>query len=198
MGQLRMAYQECMLSSLFLDGLAEEANWFKKQLTVLASDPKYQQQQKAQAALLVREQNIKAGYMQHFQQMDRGYWTSAIRDLQAKAAVRSAEKGMYQRLLAYLSLAFYSLSNRLIIGNENNGARYFTDLYKLADPANSEAWYFSAVLDAREKDMKAAEIDLLKAVENGFRDKERLTQQPEFKSLDMSRITAAIQRGSLR
>jgi hypothetical protein len=193
-----MAYQECTLTALFLDGLTGEAGWFKKQLTSLANDPGYRQQRQAQEALLIREQNIKGGYMQHFQQVDRQYWTTTIHDLQAKAAVRSPEKGMYQRLLAYLSLAFYSLSNRLIIGNENNGARYFTDLYKLADPANSEAWYFSAVLHAREKDMRAAESDLLRAVENGFRDKGRLIQQPEFKPLDISRITAAIQRRSSR
>lgn len=197
-GRLIMAYQECSLSSLLLEGLTDETKWFKQQLTSLSNNPKYQQQRQAQEGLLIREQNIKAGYMQHFQQEDRQYWTNIIHDLQSRAAVRSAEKGMYQRLLAYLSLAFYSLSNRLIMANENNGARYFTDLYKLADPTNSEAWYFSAILHAREKNMQAAESDLLKTVENGFRDKSRLTRQPEFKTLDISRVMAAMQRGSSR
>lgn len=197
-GQLIMANQECTLSSLLLDGLTDEASWFKQRLTSLQNNPRYQQQRQEQESLLAREQSIKAGYMQHFQQEDKRYWTTIIHDLEAKAAVKSVEKGMYQRLLAYLSLAFYSLSNRLIIAGENNGARYFTDLYKQADPANSEAWYFSAILHAREKDIQRAESDLLKAVENGFRDKGRLTQQPEFKTFDMSRVMAAIQRGSSR
>jgi dienelactone hydrolase len=195
-GQLLMAHHECSLSSLQLEGLTDEASWFKQQLTALTNNPRYQQQRQAQEALLAREQNIKAGYMQHFQQEDRPYWTTVIHDLQSRAAVKSPEKGMYQRLLAYLSLAFYSLSSRLIIANENNGARYFTDLYKLADPTNSEAWYFSAILHVRERNTQAAESDLLKAVENGFNDKGRLTQQPEFTTLDKSRVMAAIQRGS--
>jgi len=195
-GQLRAAYQECSLSSLLLDGLTDGTNWFKQQLTALTGNPQYRQQQQIQEALLSREQRIKAGYMEHFQQEDNQYWTTVIHDLQAKAAVRSPEKGMYQRLLAYLSLAFYSLSNRLIIANENNGARYFTDLYKLADPTNSEAWYFSAVLHVREGNTQTAESDLLKAVANGFNDKGRLTQQPEFTTIDKSRVMAAIQRGS--
>lgn len=197
-GQLIMAYQECSLSSLLLEGLTDETNWFKQQLASLTNNPLYQQQRQAQEALLTREQNTKAGYMQHFQQKDKQYWTATIHDLQSRVSVRSAEKGMYQRLLAYLSLAFYSLSNRLIMANENNGARYFTDLYKLADPANSEAWYFSAILHVRERNMPAAESDLEKAVENGFNDKGRLTQQPEFTNLDKSRVMAAIQRGSSR
>jgi len=196
--QLMMAQRECSLSSLLLDGLTDEASWFKQQLTSITNNPRYQQQRQVQESLLAQEQNIKAGYMQHFQQMDKQYWTATIHDLQARVSVQSAEKGMYQRLQAYLSLAFYSLSNRLIIANENNGGRYFTDLYKLADPTNSEAWYFSAILHAREKDTRATESDLLKAVENGFRDKGRLTQQQEFRSIDLSRVTAALQRGSSR
>ena len=197
-GQLMKAQRECSLSSLLLEGLTDEAGWFRQQLTSISGDPRYQQQRQVQEALLTREQSIKAGYMQHFQQMDKQYWTATIHDLNTKAAVQSVEKAMYQRLLAYLSLAFYSLSNRLIVANENNGARYFTDLYKLADPSNSEAWYFSAVLHAREKDPRAAESDLLKALENGFRDKERLMQQQEFRNMDLSRVIAALQRGSSR
>jgi hypothetical protein len=60
------------------------------------------------------------------------------------------------------------------------------------DPTNSEAWYFSAILDARNNDANATENDLLKAVENGFNDKVRMEQQPEFQQLhneiDFSKI----------
>ena len=93
---------------------------------------------------------------------------------------------MYQRLLAYLSLAFYSISNQLINNNQNKEAAYFVTLYKMADPANSEAWYFSAVLNARNNNAKAVHDDLLKAVANGFNDKQRLLQQPEFQSIQPS------------
>jgi hypothetical protein len=99
---------------------------------------------------------------------------------------------MYQRLLAYLSLAFYSISNQLINGNDNQHARYFVDLYKTADPANSEAWYFSALLFARDGNGPATEKELRRAVTCGFRDKERMVHQPEFvrlsPRLDVDRV----------
>jgi hypothetical protein len=53
----------------------------------------------------------------------------------------------------------------------------------MADPTNSEAWYFSAILNARDHQAQAVVNDLLKAASCGFRDKNRLLQQPEFKTL---------------
>ena len=90
---------------------------------------------------------------------------------------------MYTRLLAYLSLAFYSISNQLINSNHSPQAEFYTSLYKIADPTNSEAWYFSAILNARKGNAWAAESDLMKAVATGFRDSNRMVQQPEFLSL---------------
>ncbi len=69
---------------------------------------------------------------------------------EVRAVGKTGMAAMNQRLLAYLSLAFYSISNQLINGNQNDAARHFVELYtRLADPSNSEAWYFSAVLYAR-------------------------------------------------
>ena len=130
----------------------------------------------------MREQSTKNEYMQHFRPDEMQYWTETIHDLNARIRTATVEKGMYQRLLAYLSLAFFSISNQLIVSHHDN-ARYFVELYKLADPTNSEAWYFSAILNARERHTPAVESDLRRAVECGFRDKARLERQPEFKEL---------------
>ena len=179
-GQLIEASRECSLSVGFLDGLAQEAAWFQKKAASLAGDPVFQKERREQEDLLVREQNIKEEYMQHFRQDDPGYWAATIKHLQIRAAAKTADRPMNQRLLAYLSLAFYSLSNRMIDGNDNSGARHFVELYKMADPTNSEAWYFSAILYARDNQPRAAENDLLKAVGYGFRDEQRMMHQPEF------------------
>jgi pimeloyl-ACP methyl ester carboxylesterase len=186
--QLIKAAQECNLSVIALDGLSRQVAWFRQQAAVLANNPEYVSQRQGQQDLLATEQNTKAEYMQHFQQGDDAYWTSTINDLQTKSAGHTPTEQMYQRLLAYLSLAFYSISNRLITGNENVQARRFVELYKLADPTNSEAWYFSAILNAREGKAHEAEADLLKADSYGFRDKERLLQQTEFQALDREKI----------
>jgi len=182
-GQWIKAGQECGLSINFLDGLTDEVSRFKRNAASLATNPLYRRQLQAQDALLVTEQNTKAGYAQHFQQDDPGYWMKTIKDLQAKAGVRSTESQMYQRLLAYLSLVFYSFSNHLINSNENIEATHFVDLYKMVDPTNSEAWYFSAILHARSGQAQATENDLLRAAVTGFKDKDRMLRQPEFKNL---------------
>jgi hypothetical protein len=182
--QLIKAAQECILSIADLDGLSLQVNWFRQQAATLAKNPEYLNQRQGQQDLLAQEQNTKAEYVQHFQQGDEAYWTATIHDLQTKSVGHTPMEQMYQRLLAYLSLAFYSLSNQLIGANDNVQARRFVELYKLADPTNSEAWYFSAVLNARDGKDHETESDLLKAAHYGFRDRARLSQQPEFQRLN--------------
>lgn len=178
--RLVKAWQECRLSIHLLEGLSD-AGWFRQKAASLEANTLYRKQQQQEQSLLVTEQNMKAEYMQHFQTGDVAYWTTTIDGLRAQAVASTAEGAMYQRLLAYLSLAFYSISNQLINAGENAAARHFSDLYKMDDPTNSEAWYFSAILDAREGNGRAAESDLATAVRYGFNDRRRLRQQPEFK-----------------
>jgi hypothetical protein len=177
------AERECTLTINLLEGLTNEVSWFKQKDASLINNSEYKKQLQVQQNLLNTEQNMKAVYTQQFQNGDINYWTKTISDLQSKANEQTPEGAMYQRLVAYLSLAFYSISNQLIANNQNNEAKYFVALYKMDDPTNSEAWYFSAILDARNSDPKSTENDLLKAVENGFNDKTRMEQQPEFQRM---------------
>lgn len=172
--------EECKLSISMLNGLTSEVNWFAKKDDSLKNDPVYKKKRQKEQELFVTEQNIKAEYMRQFQQGDMNYWDKTISDLQIKAQAKTADGAMCQRLLAYLSLAFYSISNQLITGKQDKDALYFVKLYKLADVTNNEAWYFSAILNARNNNAKAAEADLLKAVSHGFSDKNRMMLQPEF------------------
>ncbi|OQP62465.1 hypothetical protein A3860_27620 [Niastella vici] len=192
--KLVQAVAQCTLAINLLKGISNESSWFEQQSAAITSKPAYQHQLQAKQQLLEKEQQIKSQYMQQFQQGDMNYWTKTIDDLQAKAKAQTADGAMYQRLLAYLSLAFYSYSNQLIKNNQNEPAQYFVNLYKMADPTNSEAWYFSAILQARKNEVKGAENDLLKAVACGFNEKERLRSQPEFHSvgINFSRIEKAI------
>ena len=182
-GNFIKAVQQCKLSVSMLDGLTNNVNGFKEKEASIERNPVYLLQCKSQQNIFATEQKMKEGYMQQFQQRDINYWSKTISGLQAKANATTAEGAMYQRLLAYLSLAFYSISNQLITANQDEQARYFVELYKMADATNSEAWYFSAILNARSKNAKATEDDLLKAVANGFTDKDRMIQQPEFQGL---------------
>ena len=174
------AEEECKLSINMLDGLTSELSWFKEKDGSLKNNPVYKKQWQEEQNLLATEQNLKAGFTQQFGQGDMNYWDTTIKDVQAKAKAQTTFGAMYKRLQAYLSLAFYSISNQLITANRNAQAAHFVTLYKMVDANNSEAWYFSAILNARNNNAKATEADLMKAVEQGFADKNRLFQQPEF------------------
>jgi len=180
------AEEECRLFINQLDGLGDDVNWFKEMETSLKNDPGYKKQWEANQNLLTTEQNIKEQYRQKFQQADMNYWVTTIHDLQAKSKSATEEGAMYQRLIAYLSLAFYSISNQLISNHQDKEAQYFVELYKLDDASNTEAWYLSAVLNARSNNPEAVKKDLLQAIAIGFTDKERIEQQPEFKTLPVN------------
>ncbi len=174
------AAQKCSLVTSMLDGVSDESAWFHKKENSIIHTTAYQKQAQQRENILQKEENIKAVFQQHFQNEDETYWDETIADVKSKSKGKSPEAAMYQRLDAYLSLAFYSLSNRIINQNQNDAAEYFVSLYKKADPTNSEAWYFSAILNARKNDAAKANDDLQKAVALGFDDKKRLEQQPEF------------------
>ena len=89
--------------------------------------------------------------MQQFQNGDINYWTKTITELQTKAKAQTPEGAMYQRLVAYLSLAFYSISNQLITNNQNNQARYFVELYKMDDPIKQRSMVFFSDTQCKNK-----------------------------------------------
>lgn len=176
------ASNECILSMNMIDGLTD-VKWFSEKNNSIQNNTAYKAQLLQQQQLFLIEENKKVEYNAQFQDGDMNYWNTTINDLHAKAKGITPEAAMNQRLLAYLSLAFYSISNQFINQNQNDGASYFVTLYKLADPTNSEAWYFSALLNARNNNTKAASDNLLQAIENGFKDAKRMRQQPEFQAL---------------
>lgn len=179
------ASNECVLAMNMLDGLTD-VSYFQQKNNAITNSTAYKEQLLLQQKLFLTEQNKKAAFNGQFQSGDMNYWNKTISDLNAQAKGTSPEAAMNQRLLAYLSLAFYSISNQLINQNQNDAASHFVTLYKMADPGNSEAWYFSAILNARNNNAKAVQDDLLKAVANGFNDKQRMQQQAEFQSLQPS------------
>ena len=170
----------CRVAISMLTGVSDQVHGFEAQDRSIRESPSYRRQLQVEQDLFTREEAIKNDYQQHFETGDDAYWRHVIDTVRQKAKSVTPEGAMYQRLAAFLSLAFYSISNQLINAQRNEEARHYVDLYKLADPANSEAWYLSAVLDARAGSAALAQADLARAVATGFRDRSRLTSQPEF------------------
>lgn len=191
-GNVVRAEQECVFADAILGGLSGDKGWFRNKVAGYGASAAFKRQLQDRQHLLEAEQAQKNVFMQQFQGGDDRYWSQAVAGLRVKARAGGAEGGMNQRLLAFLSLAFYSLSNRCIQANDNVTGRHFVSLYCLADPTNAEAWYFSALLDAREGRRAAVDGDLAKAVGAGFGDLRRVRQQPEFQHL-----TPAVDLGAL-
>lgn len=183
-GNLVRAEEECQLSIQMLQGIDGKASYFLAKEGSIEKNPQYQKQLQKQQQLVSTEEKIKNIFNQQFQAGDQAYWNKTISLVQQRAQAKTAEGEMYQRLQAYLSLAFYTISNQMIAGQRNLDARYFVDLYKKDDPTNSEAWYLSAILNARNHQPKAARQDLIMAVKTGFNDKKRLESQPEFQNME--------------
>ena len=188
------AHEDSKLAAALLDGISDEAGWFVKKQNSIEHSAAFQKEENERQSLLQKEGNMKAVFQQQFMNADQNYWITTINDVKEKAKGKNAEGQMYQRLQAYLSLAFYSISNQMINKDQDKTAVYFVSLYKLADPTNSEAWYFSAILDARNNNSKSANDDLLKAVSLGFNDKKRLEQQPEFSDGEVNINLAEIEK----
>jgi pimeloyl-ACP methyl ester carboxylesterase len=185
-GRLLKAAQEYkILAGLVKDGIITGRDDILAQYHSLESSSAYSEQLKAQQHWLVTETVWKNEFMKRFEQLDTTYWDQTIPRLVAAARLSNDEGSMNKRLLAYLSLAFYSFSNQLLAGNRDEEARYFVELYKKVDPTNSEAWYFSAILHARERNSTVVQQDLETAAVNGFTDRQRLRQQPEFLNLGL-------------
>lgn len=186
----------CTLSVALLKGLSNEVRWFKQKDALIKNSTAFQNQWKERKALLRQEETTKSIYMQQFQQGDLTYWTSTINDLQTKSKANTSAGAMNQRLLAYLSLSFYSITNHFIQASQDDQAEHFDNLYKLADSTNSEAWYFSALINTRKNNLPGAKSDLLKAIDLGFADKERLLSQVEFQvianDINLQEIAASI------
>ena len=177
------AFEMCNLTINLLSGLPLPVNWFITEKKAIESSSAYQQQEQQAQQLFIIERDKKQVFQQQFERGDAAYWSATITGLQQKAKLPTAEGAMYQRLLAYLSLAFYSISNQLLNSMQIKEAQYFVTLYKMADATNPEAWYFSALINARNSNTKATENDLVKAAGYGFTDTARLVGQPEFQVL---------------
>ena len=178
--ELIKAQQNCQLATAMLSGFTDQENWFRQKQNSIEKTTAFQKEENERQTLLQKEESLKSVYQQQFMNSDGNYWNKTIVDVKARAKANNPEGHMYQRLQAYLSLAFYSISNQMINKDQNKEAEYFVSLYKMADPTNTEAWYFSAILDARNHNAIKTKEDLEKAVALGFNDKKRLEQQPEF------------------
>lgn len=115
-------------------------NYEKKQVTI--SDKK-----------LIDEQKEKQKYINAFRNENMIWWVNEINSLNKKKKTDL----MYERMLGFISLACYSMTNNAIEHNDLQAAEYTLTIYKLADPQNEAVKQFTEELKRRKNKLSIRE-----------------------------------------
>ncbi|HWB63416.1 MAG TPA: hypothetical protein VG603_07900, partial [Chitinophagales bacterium] len=113
------------------------ADVFKDAFTLLESDTIYDYNKKLPSIArdkILEEQSIKQDYVSDFYHKDISWWRNEIDRLNT----RKANDMMYERLLGFISLACYSISNSAMRDHNLEIAGKILAIYKMADPDNKD------------------------------------------------------------
>jgi hypothetical protein len=110
-------------------------------------------------------------------------WKTKIEQIRQKSIQKNKVGQMNQRLLGYVSLVCYSLSNRNLVAKNYALAEIMVNCYEIADPENAEVYFFKAIISGAKNDSINTILNLKKSFKLGFTDKKRITIQSEFKFL---------------
>ena len=124
------------------------------------------------------EDKQKQEFASSFESRDLDWWETQINNLSAKKNVVSN-----QRILGYISLAAWSYSTKAIEMNNIPLAKKSLEIYKLADPENSEQPYLKACLYAKNNEEDSAFYFLNDAVKMGLKDRSKIENEKNFISL---------------
>ncbi len=163
----------------FLKSLSD-ISVYQSKLTTLTKSDSYKKEKLKEQNALQTESNMKQNYVQCFESKDLNWWKNEIARMRN---IKGEQEMMYQRLLAYLSLAGYSYSNNAVKQNNFSGAQQFLGIYKLADPENSEQPFLLACMYARQGDQEKAIASLEDALKLGLKDKTKIESEESFSNL---------------
>jgi len=168
----------------YLDGLTDTTP-LQDEIDRLEKDPGVKKLEENQALLFEKENYLKEGYARQLQTESLGWWSQEAAKLRkmANAPSNSAESAMYQRVLGFLSMNSYSLSNSALKMNDLTAADHAIGLYEAVDPENPEHRYMAATVSIKKGNSSLAINQLSSAIKLGFKDFTRLKNDPIFTPL---------------
>lgn len=167
-----------------LDGLTDIST-IKKNLTDLKQNPDYQNQLKNREYQLAIEQKEQQMMMEQLFVKDMKWWNNQISKYESTGTQSNdfEEKRKNKRLLSFLSLICYSNAHAALKQRNPDLTLKVIEIYEMADPKNPEPNYLRSILFMQGNDTSASMNQLQKAINKGFSDKNRLTQEREFQGL---------------
>jgi hypothetical protein len=160
----------------FLSGL-EDVSVNETNLKAIRSKPAYANELSSKQKILDTEASTKQQYMNDFQSQDLNWWKKETQRLSA------SKNPSDQRLLGFISLAGFSISNNAIQQNNFPVAEKMLAIYQLADPKNADQPFLEACLYARQGKNDAAIQSLQHAVELGLNDPSKITGEQALQPL---------------
>ncbi|MFI5135185.1 MAG: TPR end-of-group domain-containing protein, partial [Chitinophagales bacterium] len=160
----------------FLKGI-DDVTSNESSLAAIEKKPSYSNAVSQKQKSLQEETAIKQQYVNAFQTRDLLWWNQEISKLQ------SEKDPMHQRLLGFISLACYSISNNAIQQNNFPVAEKMLTIYKLADPKNSDQAFLEACMYAKQGKNDDAIQSLQRAATLGLDDAAKITEEPSLQSL---------------
>ncbi len=164
----------------FLDGLYS-VDKYKAQVIEIQQNPSYEKELNDKQKVLQQETAMKQQYVDDFQTKDLNWWKTEIARI--SAIKDPQQKPMYQRLLGFISLAGYSISNNSIQQGKFPMAEKMLAIYKLADPKNSDQPFLEACMYAKQGKSDEAIQSLQRAVDLGLNDLTKILSEPSLASL---------------
>ena len=116
---------------------------------------------------------------------DTLWWRAEFQRWESTNASKSPQafEDMKNRVRGVISLSTYMSLNRAITALHKEQSAYFSSIYRMVDPKNSEAWYLSAVSAAMDGNGEDCFLYLDVAIQKGFKDATRCRIEPAFMSL---------------
>jgi hypothetical protein len=150
----------------------------------LTQAPAFEKNKKTDADLDKEQDRLVSSYLQKVG-APLTEWQTDMKKLNAELdrINGSARFYMLKRVMASLSIQCYMMCRQYMKDADAKKAEYIVSLYKIIDPDNKDAWYYSAILAAKKGQQAEAVAALEASVRNGFTDKDMLMQEPAFMKL---------------
>lgn len=155
---------------------------FKSEVQTFKKKPAYARDLSAMVKTMETENGKQNIYISAFKDKDMDWWDNEINSLKTPVDDLFQER-LNKRLISYLGLMSYMMSNKSIQENDMIQAQKNIDIYRSIEPVNPEHAYLNAIVKMNTGDEDAAEGYLQQAIVLGFNNTERFLNEPAFEKL---------------
>lgn len=171
----------------YLDGFADVTS-FKNEMEELNKSESLRKINAEKEKIAKEEIKLQSEYRKYFVIKDFNWWKNEIGKIKRGTKDKNKElASMNDRMLSYLSLVVYMNASAVLEADDLPHAESYLKLYELIDPPNPEHQYLFAVIYAKQKNDALTINALKKAITLGFKDANRVSNNPAFSLLKDSK-----------